>query len=73
MLSALFYGVCAIVGFFGIKLIFWDVPKYFDHYWKGVGVAVGGMGLIYLYAIYPILGIIVTVLIAVSIFLIRAR
>lgn len=35
--------VCAFLGFFLIKFIFWDVPKHSSRYWKSVGAAVIGV------------------------------
>lgn len=77
VLNVLVYGVYSILGIFGLKLIFWDIPTRFDHYWKGVGIGLGGITAIlalgYLYSYYFIIGVIVTILFAVSIFLLRSR
>lgn len=49
-MNIFFYALWSIMGLLGIKLIFWDAPKYFDKYWHGVLVASLGLGLICLYA-----------------------
>lgn len=53
-LTILSYALWSMMVLFGIKLIFWDAPKYFEKYWHGVLCASLGIGLIiFLCGIWP--------------------
>lgn len=77
MLNALFYGAYGLVGFFGLKLIFWDIPIRNQSYWKGVGKGAGGILLIvslaFAFTHYFVFALIAAVLAAIVIFLLKSR
>lgn len=43
MLEVFYYCVYAVIGFFVIRFIFWEIPQYFDSYWAGVLTATIGV------------------------------
>jgi hypothetical protein len=46
MLEIFYYCVYVIIGFFVLRFIFWEIPKFFDSYWLGVLTAVLGVSVL---------------------------
>lgn len=63
-MSLLWYCVYGFIAIFAIKLIFWDIPKHFSYYWRGVFIGALGIGaavgLTFLYSNYLAIGLMLT-------------
>lgn len=75
MLIVLTYGVYILLGFFGLKLIFLDIPLHTSSYWRGVLYGAGGIGTLlgvsYLYTNYFVFALIGTVIAVVVAFFVK--
>lgn len=66
------YAVYSVLGFFLIRFVFWEIPKLFSSYWKGVSYAGMGIsalaGAAFLFTNYFFIGLILLAAVAIVVF-----
>lgn len=70
------YAVYGVLGLFLLRFVFWEIPKLFPSYWKGVSYAVLGIstlaGAAFMMTNYFLIGLILLVAAAIVVFWLKA-